>query len=388
MSRSKKAWRRACKAVATTLAVTAATVAAGSAGASAPTRPTAVLGEQITRAPWQDPVPESESIADDARWSATTLPPPLEIAIAPPPEHFSAPFRAVSPPPQLRRATFDGVTPAGGVWAVVIGINDYPGNDHDLRSAVADADAVDTALAHYGVSADRRLVLRDGAATASAITTATDWLVAHASADATAVFFYAGHARERSASVQELTAADGRTVPDTTLADHLRPLRARRTWIVIAACYGGGFDEVLAPGRVLTAAAPAGQVAYETTAFDHSYLVEYMIQRGMTEGRGGPSVQSAFAYARDGIARDSPERQPVQYESAADNLTLTSPAPAASSPRQQQASGASGSGSGSTASSQSGSSSSQPQPSSSQPQPSSGDGCSQATVGIISCTKT
>lgn len=101
----------------------------------------------------------------------------------------------------------------------------------------------------------------------------------------------------------------------------------------MAACYGGGFDEVLAPGRTLTAAAGPNDVAYESSAFGRSYLGEYMFRRAMIEGAANDTVQSAFAWARARISQEYSGREPVQMD-ASDGHTNLRPAgvaPAASS---------------------------------------------------------
>ena len=205
------------------------------------------------------------------------------------------------------------------MWAVVVGIDDYPGIDADLQAAVADARDVDRALAAYAVPSDHRLLLLDEAATADNIRAALGWLASRAGADSTAVFFYSGHVRQRSSAgdrdaeaVDEaMVAADGGNVDDGEMAAILRDMEARSAWIGIAGCYGGGFDDALAPGRVLTAAAGENDVAYENSSLGRSYLVEYMVRRAMLEGKASGSVQDAFAWARSQIARDYPNRQPV-----------------------------------------------------------------------------
>jgi hypothetical protein len=150
-------------------------------------------------------------------------------------------------------------------------------------------------------------------------------LVGHAGPDATAVFFYAGHVRKLAPTSEAIVGADGGLVRDVDVADHLRGLRARHTWLVVAGCYGGGFTEALAPGRILTAAAPANALAYETSTYHRSYLDEYLIRRGMLEGLGGPSVQSAFAYAADALRREHPDRLPVEYDDGTGPLVLRAP---------------------------------------------------------------
>ena len=221
--------------------------------------------------------------------------------------------------PRAPRAVYGSGPKEGGVWAVVVGIDDYPGSDADLQAAVADARDVDQALAAYGVPTDHRLLLLDEAATADNIRAALGWMASRAAADSTAVFFYSGHGRQTTSAgdrdaeaVDEaMVAADGGNVDDGQVAAILRDLEARSAWIGIASCYGGGFDDALAPGRVLTAAAGENDLAYENSSLGRSYLVEYMVRRAMLEGNASDSVQDAFAWARAQIARDYPNRQPV-----------------------------------------------------------------------------
>ena len=113
------------------------------------------------------------------------------------------------------------------------------------------------------------------------------------------------------------------------MADLLRPLAARQTWIALAACYAGGFDEVLAPGRILTGAAGANSLAYENTQYGNSYLVEYMVDRAMREGAAAATVEQSYAWAYEALRRDHPNRMPIQYDRLDGELRL-GPAPAPS----------------------------------------------------------
>lgn len=305
---------------------------------------------------------------------AVELPPPVgDAALAPPPLVFDAPAqpRPPAPPPEQLRAssTSPTVTPAGGTWAVLIGINDYPGENHDLRSAVNDINDVDEALKKMGVAADRRLVLRDGQASADRIRSAVDWLSARAAPDATAVFFYAGHVQKVTSSTEALVGADGVMINDQELADRLESLQARRAWIGIAGCYAGGFTEVVKAGRILTAAAPADSLAYENDGFGRSYLVEYMIRRGMI-GKGFTTVEGAFAWATTELKRDYPNRLPVQQDQVSGDLDLrpagarTAPPPSGSPPPPPPNDGGGGS----------------------PPPPPSEDGCTSLTGGFVRCS--
>ena len=239
--------------------------------------------------------------------------------------------------PRASRAAYSPGPKDGGVWAVVVGIDDYPGADADLRAAVADARDVDSALAAYGVPASHRLVLLDGQATADNIRGALAWLVGRASPDSTVVFFYSGHVRQVAgdpdrdgeAVDEAIVAADGDNVYDGQVANLLQGLEARSTWLGIAACFGAGFEDALAPGRILTAAAGENDVAYENSTLGHSYMVEYMVRRAMLQGKAPASVQESFAWARAQIARDYPNRQPAMIDRSRGPIVLGRAAAAA-----------------------------------------------------------
>lgn len=243
----------------------------------------------------------------------------------PPPAVFDAPAPLTAPPPQGLRQAPPPVRAAGGVWAVVVGINDYPGTRSDLRAAATDARDLDAALELYGVPAERRLLILDRQASAATITAALDWLVARAGPGSTAVFFYAGHVRKLGTNSETMVGADGGLVRDTDLAAHLGGLQASKAWMTIAGCYGGGFREALAPGRILTAASDADSLAYENAAYGRSYLVEFMVRRAMIEGRAGESVEASFAWAVEVLGREHPDRLPVQYDQADGELRLGTP---------------------------------------------------------------
>src|SRR4051812_33864707 len=273
-------------------------------------------------------------------------------AIEAPPEHIEGtPAPAGAPVDQLADPAFSAVVPSGGTWAVIIGINDYPGSQWDLRSADADANDANAAMLALGVAPDHVLNLRDGQATTGAILRAESWLVAHSSPDAVAVFFYAGHARKLSGSTEAILGADGNLLTDAQLANRLSGLRAHRTWIAMAACFGGGFTEMLAPGRVLTAAADANSLAYDNIRFGRSYMAEYLVRQGLAEGKAWNSVQAAFNYSVAALSRDYPNRLPVEVEADASGpLDLTPPGAARQAMAPASFDSGSGSGGGRTSS--------------------------------------
>ncbi len=239
--------------------------------------------------------------------------PPVDAPIAPPPERFSEPPEPPAPEPVVLRASSNNAAPrSSGTWAVMIGINNYPGSEYDLQYAVNDANEVNRALAGFGVAAERRLLLLDNQAGLGSIRRSVEWLNANAGPDATVVFFYAGHVR-KAGSNEAIVGADGGMLRDVELAAMLDELQAAKVWIGIAACYGGGFTEVMKPGRVLVAAAAANELAYENVSFGRSYLVEYMVRRAMIDS-GITTVEGSFAAAREGLRKDFPDRLPVLFD--------------------------------------------------------------------------
>lgn len=221
--------------------------------------------------------------------------------------------------------------PSGtGIWAVVIGIDNYAGSP-DLRAGVADAIDMSATLDRLGVPADQRQVLLDETATADAGRAALEWLVANAGPDATALVFFSGHVREvdgdpdadGEAVDEALLFSDGGLLYDGEVRALLEGLQARRTWLAIAACYGAGFDDVLAPGRLLIGAAPEGVLAYESDRYGRTYMVEYVIRRAMLEGQAGGSVQDAFNFAVEQLRRDHPNRVPVMLDQVGEPLVFS-----------------------------------------------------------------
>jgi hypothetical protein len=209
------------------------------------------------------------------------------------------------------------------VFGLVVGINTYPSTSSDLKGAVPDAlDMVD-ALAMNGVPDTNVTVLLDRDASTAAISDAFRALVSETQPDSTVVIFYAGHVRKVSQDTEAIVAADGGLLPDWYLANQLQGLPAHDVWIVMAACYGGGFTELLAPGRILTAAADANSLAYENDSFDRSYLDEYLIHQGFLEQRAaGPTAQQAFQYAQAGLQRDYPDRTLTEFDQSTEAISL------------------------------------------------------------------
>ena len=143
---------------------------------------------------------------------------------------------------------------------------------------------------------------------------AVESLVAQGGPGTTLVFSYAGHVRKLAPGTEALVLADGEMLRDTELAALLAPATTQRMWLLLATCFAGGFTELLAPGRVLTGAADAENLAYESRQLNASYLVHYLVREGWLHGAAGPSVQDAYAYADASLAAQPAWRRPIQVD--------------------------------------------------------------------------
>jgi hypothetical protein len=250
----------------------------------------------------------------------------------------SAEAPAADPPPSLPPPPAAGAAAAHPerLWVVSIGIDDYPGDRYDLQAADDDAVAVTDTFVNLGVPNDHIYELLNEEANVAGILAAVRWLVDNAGPDDTAVLFYAGHVRELGGGTEVLVAADGGWVADWYLASELQRLASADAWFAIAGCFAGGFTELLAPGRILTGAAPAGELAYETATFQRSYMVEYLFARAIN-GRGVSvlTVQAAVAWANERLAVEQPDHVLFQQDDAAHEVSLdgtdrrTAPTPGA-----------------------------------------------------------
>ncbi|MGH8998416.1 MAG: hypothetical protein ACRDY7_03400, partial [Acidimicrobiia bacterium] len=104
--------------------------------------------ETLVVAPVPDPAAPSAAV--------TAKPATGEKAIVAP-ASFPARVQRAAATAQQVISESAGLPKRGGVWAVVVGIDDYPGESADLSAGTADAKDVSRALAAYGVPADRRM---------------------------------------------------------------------------------------------------------------------------------------------------------------------------------------------------------------------------------------
>jgi len=148
--------------------------------------------------------------------------------------------------------------PGGGnpneKYAVVVGIDDYPGTSHDLRGPTDDAMLIRDALVNrYGFPDGNIVFLRDGEATRLGIANAILRHLGQAGPNGTAVFFYSGHGTHLNENIgitgqydpesgndrdEALAVYDG-IILDEELNYLFQQIQADHTLIMVDACFSG-----------------------------------------------------------------------------------------------------------------------------------------------------
>ena len=260
-------------------------------------------------------------------------------------------------------------TPEVDYWAVIAGVADYPGTEHDLNYTDDDAyDVRNALLASTNWQASHITMLIDGDATKANIQNAINWMGTSGDANDAFFLFFSGHGTtvsdqppldETDGLDEALAQYDCETagfILDDELGDWLAALPGSPELVAIDTCYSGGMiktDEgqsrglsgvgVPAPGDgfakdlddvvhgVVLTAADEDELSWETAALQNGlftyYFVEGLYGPADTEGNGDDttSMEEAFAYLYPRVlAYAPPEPQhPQQYDNWPGEAPLT-----------------------------------------------------------------
>ena len=128
-------------------------------------------------------------------------------------------------------------------WAILIGINDYPGTQADLPWSVNEINSFKETLLHGGNWKEEHIkTLTDNKATKTNILNATNWLDSQEDSNDVSIFYFAGHGSSSSEN-QYLNFYDS-TFSDEELKEELDKLEGRLI-VILDSCFSGGFIEEL-----------------------------------------------------------------------------------------------------------------------------------------------
>jgi hypothetical protein len=227
---------------------------------------------------------------------------------------------------------------AGTKWAVIIGIADYQGTGSDLWHPDEDAKEMYTELTRQqGYSKSNVKLLTNRGATASAIASAIDWLVANEKAGDEVVFFYSGHGYrapddegwdtdvESDGNDEMIVTYDFYGLPDGWLQQKFATIESTKFALIFGSCNSGGMfddnDDLQGTGRVIACACKADQYGWDYLQLGNTLWGYYFVDEGLLDNRAA-SVEAAHAYAYPYVVAQQPDSQPQLYDNYPGDFTL------------------------------------------------------------------
>ncbi|MGD9967788.1 MAG: pre-peptidase C-terminal domain-containing protein [Hyphomonadaceae bacterium] len=180
------------------------------------------------------------------------------------------------------------------VYAVMVGISDYPGSGNDLPLTAEDARKLQAALDRQGRLASESAMLIDGQATRANVRAAIQRVAAAAGPDDLFLFFYSGHGNQVRGAVSA-TEPDGKdetiemvdgAITDDELNQLFQNVRAQTSLLVLDSCFSGGFarDVVSRPGVMGLFSSEEDLTSSVAEKFEAGGFLSHFIQTGLSGG--------------------------------------------------------------------------------------------------------
>ncbi len=205
------------------------------------------------------------------------------------------------------------------VYAVMVGISDYPGSGNDLPLTAEDARKLQQALQRQGTLAPESVTLIDGQATRAGLRQAFQRVAAAAGPDDLFLFFYSGHGNQVRSQVSA-TEPDGKNetiemvdgaISDDELNEMFQQVRSNTALLILDSCFSGGFarDVVSRPGVMGLFSSEEDLTSSVAEKFQAGGFLSHFIQTGFEgaadENRDGVITAGELgAYVRREFARE------------------------------------------------------------------------------------
>ncbi|MGB9693783.1 MAG: caspase family protein, partial [Fervidobacterium sp.] len=213
----------------------------------------------------------------------------------------------------------------GTKYAIVIGINDYPGTANDLQYCVYDANSMVLALEEvYGYSSANIAYITNSGATHLNITNAVNTVKEKAKSGDEVFFFFSGHGAKGKADDGDNETVDESIVIwgddgnfgylwDGELKHLFEYFPTNRIIFAFDSCLSGGMTDLAADGRVINMACSESGVSYEFESLGHGQFTYYFVVKGMLDEEadtnthdGSVTVEEAFDYAKANCVYQKP----------------------------------------------------------------------------------
>ena len=180
------------------------------------------------------------------------------------------------------------------VFAVMVGISDYPGSGNDLPLTAEDARKLQQALARQGTLAPESVTLIDAQATRAGLRQAFQRVAAAAGPDDLFLFLYSGHGNQVRGQVSA-TEPDGKdetiemvdgSITDDELNQMFQQVHAQTSLLILDSCFSGGFarDVVSRPGVMGLFSSEEDLTSSVAEKFQAGGFLSHFIQTGLEGG--------------------------------------------------------------------------------------------------------
>ncbi len=227
---------------------------------------------------------------------------------------------------------------AGNKWAVIIGIADYQGTGSDLWHPDEDAKEMYTELTRQrGYPKANVKLLTNNKATAAAIVSAIDWLIANEKAGDEVVFFYSGHGYrapdsdgwdsdvESDGYDEMIVTYDFYGLPDGWFKQKFAAIESTKFALMFGSCHSGGMfddnDDLQGTGRIIASACKADQYGWDYLSLGNTLWGYYFVDEALLDNRAS-SVEAAHAYAYPRVVAQQPDSQPQLYDNYPGDFTI------------------------------------------------------------------
>ncbi|MES1202920.1 MAG: caspase family protein, partial [Pseudomonadota bacterium] len=178
------------------------------------------------------------------------------------------------------------------IFAVMVGISDYPGTENDLPFTAEDARKLRETLAREGVLANDSVTLLDAQATRAAVRQAFQRVAAAAGPNDLFLFFYSGHGGQERTQVSG-TEPDGKNetielydgaLVDDEMGQLFNQVHAQTALLILDSCFSGGFarDVVSHPGVMGLFSSDEDLTSAVADKFQAGGYLSHFIQTGLS----------------------------------------------------------------------------------------------------------
>jgi metacaspase-1 len=220
------------------------------------------------------------------------------------------------------------LTDSSQKYAVVIGINNYPGTSSDLNYCVPDATLMaDVLQSQYKFLTENVKILTDDNATRINIFDAIKSVRSNIHPNDEFFFFFSGHGAKGKAADYDKISIDQSIVVwndaknnfdfiwDGELKQEFDGFPTNRVIFAFDSCLSGGMSVLQTGGRVVCMGSTINTMSLESPEWGHGQFTYYFVQKGMqnyladnykTEGVGVITVEEAFDYAKANCKNQTP----------------------------------------------------------------------------------